>query len=86
MDFQTVDYIDWFRVNWKDIKFDLATSGLHAVTQSDLDIQMDDLNFGKTLFYGDPDLVEQVSEIYGVDKDQVLITTGSTHANFMTCI
>jgi aspartate/methionine/tyrosine aminotransferase len=85
MDFQTVDYIDWFRINWNDIKFDLATSGMHAVTQSDLDIHMDDLNFGKTLFYGDPQLVEQVSKIYGVDEDQVLITTGSTHANFVAC-
>jgi aspartate/methionine/tyrosine aminotransferase len=85
MDFQTVDYIDWFRINWHDIDYDLATSGMHAVTQSDLDIKMEDLNFGKTLFYGDPQLVKVISEIYGVEEKEVLITTGSTHGNFLAC-
>ena len=54
MDFQTVEYIDWFRIKWKDIKYDLATSGMHAVTQKDLNIILEDLDFGKTLFYGHP--------------------------------
>jgi aspartate/methionine/tyrosine aminotransferase len=85
MNFQTVDYIDWFRINWKDIDYDLATSGMHAVTQSDLNIKLEDLNFGKTLFYGYPQLVELISKIYGIDKNEVLVTTGSTHANFLVC-
>jgi aspartate/methionine/tyrosine aminotransferase len=85
MDFETVEYIDWFRINWHDIKFDLATSGLHAVTQKDLGVKMDDLNFGKTLFYGDPKLVELISEIYAIDEKEILVTTGSTHANFLLC-
>jgi aspartate/methionine/tyrosine aminotransferase len=85
MDFETVEYIDWFRVNWKDIKYDLATSGMHAVTQKDLDIRLEDLDFGKTLFYGHPRLVELISEIYGVKQEEVLVTTGSTHANFLIC-
>lgn len=85
MDFGTIDYIDWFRINWHDIKYDLATSGMHAVTQSDLNIQMNDLNFGKTLFFGYPDLVRNVSDIYGVSEKEVLITSGSTHANFISC-
>jgi aspartate/methionine/tyrosine aminotransferase len=85
MDFRTIDYIDWFRINWHDIEFDLATSGVHAVTQSDLGIHMDDLNFGKTLFFGHPDLVRNVSEIYGVPPKEVLITSGSTHANYIAC-
>ncbi len=85
MNFCTIDYIDWFRVNWHDIKFDLATSGVHAVTQSDLGIRMDDLNFGKTLFFGHPDLVRNISKIYGVSEDEVLITSGSTHANYIAC-
>jgi aspartate/methionine/tyrosine aminotransferase len=85
MNFQTVDYIDWFRINWKDIDYDLATSGMHAVTQKDLNINLENLNFGKTLFYGHPPLVELISKIYGIDRKEVLVTTGSTHANFLIC-
>jgi aspartate/methionine/tyrosine aminotransferase len=85
MDFETVEYIDWFRVNWNDIRYDLATSGMHAVTQKDLDVLLDDLDFGKTLFFGHPQLVELISEIYGIKEEEVLVTTGSTHANFLIC-
>lgn len=85
MNFQTVEYIDWFREKWSDIKYDLATSGMHSVSLSDLNIHLEDLNLGKTLFYGHPRLVALISEIYGVDKKEVLITSGSTHANFMMC-
>jgi aspartate/methionine/tyrosine aminotransferase len=85
MNFGTIDYIDWFRINWHDIEYDLATSGVHAITQRDLGIQMDDLNFGKTLFFGHPDLVRNVSDIYGVSEKEVLVTSGSTHANYIAC-
>jgi aspartate/methionine/tyrosine aminotransferase len=85
MNFQTVEYIDWFREKWSDVKYDLATSGMHSVSLSNLNIQLEELNLGETLFYGHPRLVELISEIYGVDKKEVLITSGSTHANFMMC-
>ncbi|UCE36067.1 MAG: aminotransferase class I/II-fold pyridoxal phosphate-dependent enzyme [Thermoplasmata archaeon] len=85
MNFQTVDYIDWFRINWHDIDYDLATSGLHPVSLSDVNIHLDDLNLGKTLFFGHPKLVEMISEIYGVEENEILITSGSTHANYLMC-
>lgn len=85
MDFQRIQYIDWFRNYWHDIDYDLATSGIHAVTQKELSIHIDDLNLGKTLFYGHPRLVELISEIYGVEKDRILITSGSTQANYLFC-
>ncbi len=85
MNFQTVGYVDWFRNNWHDIEYDLATSGLHPVNQKELGILFDDLDLGKTLWYGHPRLIELISEIYGVEKNEVLITSGSTHANFLTC-
>ena len=70
MNFQTVEYIDWFRINWHDVRYDLATSGMHSVNQKDLGISLKDLNMGHTLFYGHPELVEMVSEIYGIDKNE----------------
>ncbi|UCG70878.1 MAG: aminotransferase class I/II-fold pyridoxal phosphate-dependent enzyme [Thermoplasmata archaeon] len=85
MDFNRIEYIDWFRNYWHDIDYDLATSGIHAVTQKELSIHIPDLNLGKTLFYGHPRLVELISEIYEVEKDRVLITSGSTHANYLFC-
>jgi aspartate/methionine/tyrosine aminotransferase len=85
MDFQRIEYIDWFRNYWHDIDYDLATSGIQAVTQKELSIHIDDLNLGKTLFYGHPKLVEQISKIYGVEKDRILITSGSTQANYLFC-
>lgn len=85
MDFQTVEYIDWFRNYWHDIEHDLAISGIHPVSQSELNILIDDLNFGKTYFYGYPRLVELISEIYGVEKNEILVTSGSTQANFLIC-
>lgn len=83
--FQTVEYVDWFRNYWHDIEYDLAISGIHPVSQKELNIQIDDLNFGKTLFYGHPRLVELISEIYGVEKNEILITSGSTQANYLIC-
>jgi aspartate/methionine/tyrosine aminotransferase len=83
--FQTVEYVDWFRNYWHDIEYDLAISGIHPVSQKELNIKIDDLNFGKTLFYGHPRLVELISEIYGVAKNEILITSGSTQANFLIC-
>jgi aspartate/methionine/tyrosine aminotransferase len=83
MDFPTVEYMDWFRNYWHDIDCDLATSGLHPVSQKELDIVLGDLNFGKTLLYGHPRFVELISEIYGVDKKEILTTSGATHANFL---
>jgi aspartate/methionine/tyrosine aminotransferase len=85
MDYKRVEYIDWFREKFRDVKYDLATSGMHSVSLSDLDIQLEDLDLGKTLFYGHPQLVGLISEMYGVDKKEVLITSGSTHANFLMC-
>ena len=85
MDFETVQYIDWFRENWRDIEFDMGTSGVHGVINSELGIEMGELNLGKTLFYGHSDLVERISEIYRVNENEILITSGSTYANFLTC-
>lgn len=85
MNFDTIQYIDWFRENWHDVEYDLATSGLHAVTQEELGISVADLNLGKTLFFGHHRLVELISEIYGVQKDGIMITAGSTYANFLAC-
>ncbi len=85
MNFQTVEYISWFREKQRGIKYDLATSGLHPVSLSELSINLEDLNLGKTLFYGHPSLVELISEIYHVNKNEILITSGSTHANFLMC-
>lgn len=83
--FQTVEYIDWFRNYWHEVKYDLVTSGIHPVSQRELKIQIDDLNFGKNLLFGHPRLVELISEIYDVEKNEILITSGSTQANFLTC-
>jgi aspartate/methionine/tyrosine aminotransferase len=80
-----MDYIDWFRNHWYDIDYDLATSGLHSVSQSELNIALEELNFGQTLLYGHPRLVELISEIYGMDKKEILTTSGATHANFLIC-
>ncbi|MEE9150491.1 MAG: aminotransferase class I/II-fold pyridoxal phosphate-dependent enzyme [Thermoplasmata archaeon] len=85
MNLQTVEYVDWFRNYWHDIEYDLATSGLHPVSQKELNIRIDDLNFGKTLFFGHPRLVELISDLYGAEKNEILITTGSTQANFLIC-
>jgi aspartate/methionine/tyrosine aminotransferase len=85
MNFQAIEYIDWFRNNWHDIEYDLATSGLHPINQKELGILFDDLNLGETLWYGHSRLIELISEIYGVEKNEVLITSGSTHANFLVC-
>ncbi len=85
MDFETVQYIDWFRENWRDIKFDMGTSGVHGVTNRQLDLDMGELNLGKTLFFGHSGLVERISEIYGAEKNEILITSGSTYANYLTC-
>lgn len=85
MEFQTIQYIDWFRDYWHDIEYDLATSGVHSIGQKELDIPVDDLNLGKTLFYGDMRLLEQISELHGVEKNEILITSGATHANYLIC-
>lgn len=83
MDFPTMEYIDWFRNYWYDTEYDLATSGLHSVSQKELDINLEDLEFGQTLLYGHPRFVELISEIYGVEKKEILTTSGATHANFL---
>lgn len=80
-----VEYVDWFRDYWHDIEYDLATSGIHAINQRELEILISDLNFGKTLFYGHPELVKQISKIYGCEKDEIILTSGATHANFLFC-
>lgn len=83
--FQTVEYIDWFRNYWQGVDYDLVTSGIHPVSQRELNIEIDDMNFGKNLLFGHPRLVELISEIYGVEKSEILITSGTTQANFLTC-
>ena len=85
MNFKTVEYIDWFRRNLVDIEYDLATSGLHPINQNEPGIHFEELNLGKTLWFGQSRLSELISEIYGVEKNEILITSGSTHANFLVC-
>lgn len=85
MDFETVQYIDWFRENWHGIKFDMGTSGVHGVTNRQLNLDMGELNLGKTLFFGHSGLVDCISEIYGAEKNEILVTSGSTYGNYLAC-
>lgn len=80
-----VDYIDWYINTCRDIEYDLALSSMPPVTQKDIHAFVDDLNFGNVIYDGDPRLIECISSIFGADREDILITCGTTHANFLVC-
>ncbi len=80
-----VDYLDWYINTCQDIEYDLALSSMPPVTQKDIGAFVDDLNFGEVIHDGNPRLIECISNIFGVDQKGILITCGTTHANFLVC-
>jgi len=85
MNFQDVEYLQWFKNNHPKIEYDLASSSAPHVTQKELNILLDNLDLGNAPSSGNQRLIELISEVYSAEKDDILITSGSTHANYLIC-
>ena len=63
--------------------FNLATSGLDSLALRDLPITLDDLELTAPGAYGYPPLMEAMSKFTGVDRDRIVIATGTSMANYL---
>ena len=80
-----IEYLQWHVAHATDRRFDLATSDQHAIAgePADDDDVVPSILSGVSAPPGDVSIESQLAELYGVDRDQVLLTAGASHANFL---
>ena len=84
MRFDPIAYLRWAKTNHTAPgAVDLASSGMATRSLEDLNPSPEALQLAAPNFYGLPALHEAIGEHHGVGSDQVLITAGSSMANFL---
>jgi aspartate/methionine/tyrosine aminotransferase len=68
----------WILDNWKGAKYDFCQSGMTEVFLRDAAIDLSYEKFYSLRFMVEEDFKEIVSEIYDIDKDQLISTVGGT--------
>ncbi len=82
--FDPITYLRWAKSNQtRSDAVDLASSGMASRSLEDLNPGPESLQLVAPNFYGLPDLQEALAEHHGVGADEVLITAGSSMANFL---
>src|SRR5471032_2620979 len=64
-------------------RFDLTSSAVRAVPLCDLPVQLNDLEINSSAPYGDPALIERLSERTGVPVECIVPTIGTSLANHL---
>jgi aspartate/methionine/tyrosine aminotransferase len=82
--FDPITYLRWAKGNHSTpAAVDLASSGMASRSLEDLNPRPEGLQLTAPNFYGLPALHEAIAEHHGVQADEVLITAGSSMANFL---
>jgi len=77
--FPRIEYLHWIDGRIEDATYDLATSDLRGSDASGgvVPDRLEDLPAPRE----DPDLADRIADVYGVDAENVLVTSGTTMAN-----
>ena len=86
MQFKKLHYIDWARQNIDgNFKYNLGNSCMTYLTKEDLGLGLNDIE----LYGGKSGISEvlksKIAKMYGVDEQNILITTGATMSLFLLC-
>jgi aspartate/methionine/tyrosine aminotransferase len=75
-------YMHWAKLR-QAARFNLAVSGVPAVTLRDLPIRLEDLEISGPSYYGWPPLLEGLSRLLGVGADRIVHAAGTSMANHL---
>ena len=78
-----MEYMRWAKLHPR-VRHELTGSGLEAVEPQDLGLEVDHVRLDPhPHYYGSPPLLDAIAKRYNVTPDRVLLTAGSSLANFL---
>lgn len=82
MKFPPFDLVPWLN-EAEGVKYDLANSAAPPPLPGELDVDLENVPLGYANIWGFPELRELAAEAYGVEEDEILISSGTQEATFL---
>ncbi len=85
MEFPPFDLLEWFLRWLPSANFDIGASGVRNATLEEIGVAFGSEDPARAFPGGDPELRRFLAERYGVSWREVLVTAGTSEANFLLC-
>ncbi len=80
--FMASEYMHWAKTRQAS-RFNLANSGMTALTREELGVTAEDIELSGASFYGWPPLVEALARHAGVNPDRLCQAEGTSLGNYL---